>query len=152
MGTNFYLFTKNKAMAQKYAPYSYSLTDEPDFGYEIHIAKTSMGWLPLFQSHEELYSVRDFKAAYDTGEFKIFDEYGDEYDWDGFTERVLEFNGGKHGVAPREKVKQDKNSMFYDPDVPEYLPISHFEYGNGKYAIDYYTDAEGYEFTTHEFS
>lgn len=152
MGTNFYLFTKNKKVVEKYAPYSYSLTDEPDFGYEIHVAKTSAGWLPLFQAHNELHSVRDFKAVYDTGEFKIFSEYGDEYDWNDFEERVLKFNGGVYGVAPRENIKQDKNSMFYDPDLPQCLPISHFEYGNGRYASDYYKDEEGYEFTTHEFS
>ena len=146
------MFTKNKNITQKYAPYSYSLTDEPDFGYEIHIAKTSCGWLPLFQAHEKLYSVRDFKAAYDTGEFKIFDEYGTEYDWEGFDERVLKFNGGVRGVAPRKKCEQPFDPRFNDPDAPEYLPISHFEYGNGKYASEYYSDVDGYEFTTHEFS
>lgn len=152
MGTNFYLFTKNKEMAQKYAPYSYSLTDEPDFGYEIHIAKTSCGWLPLFQAHKNLISVQDFKVAYDTGEFKIFDEYGDEYDWEGFDERVLKFNGGVCGVEPRKKIEQPADPRWYDSNMPEYFPISHFEYGHGQYVDDYYKDAEGYEFTTHEFS
>lgn len=152
MGTNFYLFTKNKEIAQKYAPYSYNLTDEPDFGYEIHISKTSCGWLPLFQSHEGLRSVRDFKEAYNSGEFKIFDEYGTEYNWREFNERVLKFNGGVLGAAPREKIVQNKNSQWYDPDAPEYRPISHFEYGHGKYASEYYQDSDGYEFTTREFS
>lgn len=32
MGTNFYMITKNKKLAQRYAPYSYELTDEPYLG------------------------------------------------------------------------------------------------------------------------
>ena len=153
MGTNFYLFSKNKELVQKYAPYSYELTDEPDFGYEIHIAKTSCGWLPLFQSHNEgICSVRQYKEAYDTGDFKIFDEYGTEYNWEEFDKRVLQFNGGVKGAAPREKIEQDKNSVWYDEDMPEYMPISHFEYAGGRYSDEYFTDEDGYEFDVREFS
>ena len=72
MGTNFYLFTKNKKMASKHAPYSYQLTDEPELGYAIHIAKTSYGWLPLFQAHKNgIDSVEEYKEAYDTNEYKM---------------------------------------------------------------------------------
>lgn len=153
MGTNFYLFSKNKEVVQKYAPYSYELTDEPDFGYEIHIAKTSCGWLPSFQAHKDgIVSVRQYKEAYDTGKFKIFDEYGTEYNWAEFKKRVLQFNGGIKGVAPREKINNDKNSPFYDKDIPEYKPISHFEYAHGQYANEYFTDEDGYEFSTHWFT
>ena len=153
MGTNFYLFSKNKGLAQTYAPYSYELTDNPDFGYKIHIAKTSAGWLPVFQAHNHgMCSVADFKEAYETGGFRIFDEYGDEYSWEGFNKRVLQFNGGIKGVAPREKIEQDKNSMLYDDNLPEYRPISHFEYANGAYSKEYFTDKDGYEFSVREFS
>ena len=62
---------------KKYAPYSYELTDEPDWGYKLHVAKTSMGWLPLFQAHENgIRSIREYKEFYDTGEVNIYDEYG----------------------------------------------------------------------------
>lgn len=154
MGTNFYLMTRNKTMAQKYAPYSYELTDTPYFGYEIHVAKTSCGWLPLFQGHKDgINSVQEYKIAHATGEFDIVDEYGSSYTWDEFTERVLKFNGGIRGAMPLEKITVDKNSRFYDPKMPEHRPISHFDYKYDVYwANDYFTDGEGYEFDRREFS
>lgn len=93
MGTNFYLLTKSKEKRDKwFVCGEYELTDIPDWGYEVHIAKTSGGWLPLFEAHEKVKSVRTIKRLYDEGEFHIFDEYGEEYDWDGFEKRVLEFS------------------------------------------------------------
>ena len=154
MGTNFYLFTMNKNMVTKHAPYSYQITDEPDLGYTIHIAKTSYGWLPLFQAHQNgIDSVEEYKEAYDTGEYRIFDEYGTEYNWEEFDERVLKFNGGILGVLPRKKIEQDENSEFYDPKLPKYKPISHQDYKyDPDYANDYDVDKDGYEFCWREFS
>lgn len=148
------MITKNKTLAQKYAPYSYELTDTPYFGYEIHIAKTSCGWLPLFQGHQDgINSVREYKEAYETGEFEIFDEYGDPYNWEDFAERVLKFNGGVRGVMSREKIEADKNSPWYDHRLPEYRPISHFEYEYDYYYVnDYFADDQGFEFDKREFS
>ena len=150
MGTNFYLHTKNKEARDKYFS-TYELTDIPDWAYEAHIAKTSCGWLPLFQAHKSISSVRELKEAYDTGHFRIIDEYNRAYSWNEFEDRVLKFNGGILGVAPREKIVQDKDSPVYDADLPEYMPISHFEYGNGKNAHMYFKDEEGYEFTDNDF-
>ena len=154
MGTNFFMITKDKATAQKYAPYSYELTDEPYFGYEIHIAKTSAGWLPLFQGHKDgINSVAEYKAAYDTGKFEIYDEYGTQYNWDEFDERVLKFNGGIRGVAEKKKIEQDKNSPYYDPRMPDHTPVSHFEYKHDIYFVnDYFEDSNGYEFYHRDFS
>ena len=154
MGTNFYLMTKNKETAQKYAPYSYTLTDEPYFGYEIHIAKTSCGWLPLFQGHKDgINSVREYKTAYETGEFEIVDEYGNAYTWEEFDERVLKFNGGIRGVQLLQKVEVDKHSPYYDHNMSNHVPVSHMEYVyDGYWANDYFTDPDGYEFDKREFS
>lgn len=153
MGTNFYLFTKNKDIARKYAPYSYELTDVPAFGYLIHIAKTSCGWLPLFQGHKNgINSVIEYKVAYETGEFRIVDEYGDCYSWDEFDKRVLKFNDGISGVEPKEKIERHEEAPWFDKNLPEYMPISHFEYGGGKYSIEYFNDKDGYEFSIREFS
>lgn len=150
MGTNFYFFTKNKKAAEQIAPCSYVLVDDPDFGYEIHVAKTSAGWLPLFQGHENgAKSVREYEKAYNSGNFIIYDEYGTSYSWNEFDRRVLQFNGGVRGAIPITKnIKQihDKKSILFDPDMPDHIPVSHFEYGNGKYANDYFTDKDGYEF------
>ena len=159
MGTNFFMITKNKEMAQQYAPYSYELTDEPYFGYEIHVAKTSCGWLPLFQGHKDgINSVAEYKAAYDTGEFKIYDEYRREYNWDAFDDRVLKFNGGVLNMQKPEKIEQDKNSPYYDKNLPKYYPVSHisgnpqsYKYDNW-FASDNFKDPDGFEFSRSEFS
>ena len=141
------MFSKNKEFVQKYAPYSYELTDEPEFGYEIHIAKTSAGWLPFFQGHKDgINSVAGYKAAYDSGEFKIYDEYGVEYNWEAFDERVLKFNGGIRDVQKPEKINQDKASPFShiggSPQSYKYL------FREPNY---YFVDPEGYEFSSTEF-
>ena len=150
MGTNYYLFAKNKKVAQKYAPYSYVLVDVPKFGYKIHIGKCSMGWLPLFEAHSNgIRSIKEYKAAYDTGKFKIYDEYNRKYTWPEFEEKVLKHNGGIAGVMPRKYIERDTTSMFYDKNLPDWVPISHFD---TKYADHYFKDNEGYEFTEYEFS
>ena len=159
MSTNFYMITKNKEQAQRYAPYSYELTDEPYFGYEIHIAKTSAGWLPLFQAHKDgISSVAEYKVAYDTGEFRIYDEYGYEYNWDAFDDRVLKHNGGILGVQKPEKIEQNKRSRWYDKNMPDYYPVSHIS-GNlhsykcdNWFANDCFKDPDGFEFSRSEFS
>ena len=158
MGTNFYLHTTDKSIVQQYAPYSYELTDEPEFGYVIHIAKTSSGWLPLFQGHDHgINSVAGYKAAYDTGKFKIYDEYGVQYDWDSFDDRVLKFNGGIRGVQKLEKIEQDRNSQWHDSHLPNYGPVSHirgnqqsYRY-NYQFVHDFFEDSDGYEFDKQDF-
>ena len=151
MGTNFFLGTRDRETKDKYFGWKYELTDTPTWLYQQHIAKTSMGWLPSFEESQSIHSVADIKKLYDTGKFVIYDEYGDYYTWEEFDERVLKFNGGVLGAVPREKIKQDPNWEFYDRDMPEYRPISHFEYARGRYASDYFKDPEGYEFSRHEF-
>jgi hypothetical protein len=111
-----------------------------------------MGWLPSFEASYSIQSVADIKKLYDTGKFVIYDEYGTYYNWEEFDERVLKFNGGVLGAVPREKIEKDINSPYWDRDLPDYRPISHFEYARGRYASDYFKDPEGYEFSRHEFS
>ena len=154
MGTNFYLMTRDRKMAEKYAPYSFELTDTPYFGYEIHIAKTSCEWLPLFQGHKDgINSVAEYKEAYDTGKFDIYDEYGTQYNWHSFEDRVLKFNGGVRGAIPTKKIEKDARSIFYDPRMPDHTPVSHFEYKFDSYFVnDYFSDEEGYEFDKRSFS
>ena len=142
MGTNFYLMTKNKSMAQQYAPYSYMLTDYPMAGYEIHVAKTSGGWLPLFQAHKDgIRSIKQYKEAYNTGEFEIYDEYGDKYSWEEFDERVLQFNGGRVGIQKPEKVKKTKYESS-DKSMPDYTPISHIPGSKQSYKYRFSEDTE----------
>lgn len=161
MGTNFYMLTTNKEMKNKYAPYSYELTDDPYFAYEIHVAKTSMGWLPLFQAHADgIKSVKEYKEAYDTGTFEIYDEYGNKYTWEEFDKRVLKFNGGKLGGIEPEKINNENIPIGYrDTCVPEYRPISHISGNKQSYKYKFkddnktiFVDAEGYEFEEMDFS
>ena len=153
MGTNFYISTSNKEVKNKYlADDNYKLTDEPTWGYELHIAKTSYGWLPLFQKHKCIQSVKDIKNLYDTGHFFIYDENLKEYTWEEFEKRVLTHNGGVAGAIPKTYHDVDRTSPFYDSNMPDFTPVSHFEYGNGKYAYMYSKDAEGYEFMEGDFS
>lgn len=166
MGTNFYMLTTDKSMVEKYAPYTYNLTDDPYFAYEIHVAKTSMGWLPLFQAHDNgIRSVKQYKEFFDTGEVRIFDEYGDEYTWAEFNERVLQFNGGRLGVNKPEKIKKTEDELFTkwgikpDTSMPDYTPVSHLPGSKQSYKYMFesdnksiFADEEGYEFEELEFS
>lgn len=132
------------------------MTDIPTWLYQQHVAKTSAGWLPLFQSHDSFKSVEQLKRLYDTGKFILYDEYGTTYTWDEFDERVLKFNGGISGVIEKVKNTIDEHDKFYDSNMPEYLPISHCSgpdctYNLGQYSGDYFKDEAGYEFTLHEF-
>lgn len=90
MGTNFYMFTNKRELKPMLGDKAI-LTDDPEFGYEIHIAKTSAGWQPYFEAHEHIRSVADLKLLYDQGDVSILDEYGTEYNWAGFVERVVKF-------------------------------------------------------------
>ena len=43
MGANYYLHTKDKRLVAEHFPAEYTLTDTPDFGYEVHLCKMSAG-------------------------------------------------------------------------------------------------------------
>ena len=144
MSTNFYLITKNKQQAEKWFKYEYNLTDEPYWGYEIHIAKTSMGWLPLFEAHKNIRSIKQLKECYDSGDFEIIDEYCDSYNWQEFEKRVLGHNGGIDGA-----VEKHPRMIDYDDGLPKYVPISHFQLNDDD--GDYFKDEKGYEFLEGEF-
>lgn len=136
------------------SPYKYVITDSPYLAYEIHIAKTSAGWLPLFEAHEGIRSINDLKQLHSTGKFAIYDEYGASYNWEEFDKRVLQHNGGVQGAIKPTPIDKTvlRSSPFYDDGMPDHTPISHFEYNYGLYAPEYFKDSDGYEFTNHEFS
>lgn len=153
MGTNVYFLSKDKNAVHKYfGRDSYALTDEPYFAYEVHVMKRSAGWLPLWQAHENCTSVSDYRKAYDSGLFAIYDEYGDKYNWEEFWEQFAMFNGGVRGEMPLEHIDIDKQSPFYDPCMPDHVPVSHFEYNYGSYANQFFADSNGFEFMIGDFS
>lgn len=153
MGTNFYFKTKVKEFAKRFA--DYEISDEPDFHYEIHLAKTSAGWLPLFQAHKGIInSVEDIEYLYKENYRKvsIVDEYGEKYTWSEFKTRVIDFNGGVDGVMQKTPIKKLSPGDFgYDPNLPDYTPISHYDY-KGYDTSTLFKDPEGYEFEVRQFS
>lgn len=88
MGTNFYMMTKNK---QNNLGDRQFLTDEPNWGYAIHIAKTSVGWPVIYEAHENIKCVNDIKTVYDSDQCIIYDEYNNTYDWYVFVSRVVDW-------------------------------------------------------------
>ena len=149
MSTNYYLLTKNRSIAEKIG--DFELTDTPDWGYLIHIGKRSCGCLPSFQSHRGIKSVKDIEEWCKLPEITILDEYDKKLTWSQLKDELINWNGGVEGKIPKEYYKVDPNSPYRDPDMPNYIPVSHFDYGNGRYALEYFRDAEGYEFTYDEF-
>jgi hypothetical protein len=139
------MMTRSKDARDKYFGSDYQLTDTPDWGYCVHVAKISHGWLPLFQGHVNIKSVKDIKKLHNTGEFIIYDQYGEIYSWGEFKKKVLDFNGGVKDKIPQRNIINLS-------DKGEKIPISHFDYDGGKYRHMYYKDAEGFEFTNHQFS
>lgn len=122
MGTNFYLRNKKPRLVYD----------------ETHIAKTSWGWKPSFEQHiGEIESVRQLKTAYDSGEYTIVDEYGEEYSWEEFDDRVLKWEDKQREMRP------------------DFEPIDHVEYDKKNYDSYlppmHYHDEDGYDFCTREF-
>ena len=76
MDTNFYMMTKKKQNSLGYRQF---LTDEQNWGYAIHIAKTSSGWPVIYESHENIKCVNDIKSVYDSDQCIIYDEYNNRY-------------------------------------------------------------------------
>jgi hypothetical protein len=150
MGTNYYLKTRNKKIAKEIG--RYELMDEPDFHYEIHLGKRSGGWLPLLQAAPGIKSVKDIERYCTMPDVQIFNEYSEELTWEQLKEELIYWNGGYDGAIPKEKVERDPTWRFYDPDMPDHVPVSHFEYGNGKYASYYFKDEGGWEFDKTDFS
>ncbi len=115
-----------------------------DFGYgeiyEIHIAKTTGGWLPLFEKHRNINSVKDIKTAYNTGQFDIVDEYDDVYTWDEFENRVINWN------------KDNPKALSHILPPKDFAQEQVIQYYGTRYEGDmFFADDEGYEFCNREF-
>lgn len=193
MGTNFYFRTKSKRIAKKYFAESgdgytyaeeYELCDEPYFHYEIHLNKLSWGWRPLFQKHKYFKTFKQLEDFYFHHQryLKIFDEYGKEFSWDDYKDRVV-----GHSEREPEPVKWvydigDFDRHFTDnpqktlhtvrcnPEEADlWVPFKHGEYSKtqlearnkyelwnmfiGDYSINYWEDSDyKFDWTEGEFS
>lgn len=90
MGTNFYFFIKDKNLSKLFE--KVNLTDEPEFGYKIHLNKLSFGWRPLFESNNQWKSFDELELFYEQNKkhIIILDEYGNEYNFDKYKNRLLD--------------------------------------------------------------
>lgn len=141
MGTNYYLYSKNKkAMQSCFGEYGdFELTDNPDFGYKRHIGKTSCGWKPILQMSNRFKTFNELKEVYKTYDFKIIDEYGRMFDsFDDFEKHLIEhlkclrktpykwvekeneFDPQRKLILALEECSEDEAEI--------YEPIDHLEY------------------------
>lgn len=125
MGTNYYMITKDKDCRDRCFGFDYEIADTPDWGYICHICKLTGGWKPLLQSHEKHSSFAGLKAiCLNNPEIRIIGEYGEYFTWQDFEKTVRTWW---------------KDSKF---------PLrSHMDL----HAPGYYTDAEGFDFSAHDF-
>lgn len=149
MGTNYYFFTKNKQLAREFFPSQRMpndrwgegavLTDEPEFGYEIHLCKISAGWLPLMEVQPDAYTnFREMEAFYlaHKDDLIIRDEYDEEFTWDAFKNTLIVHSQRK--PEPQKWVKRvlevfgTKPSLYLEKCKPEeadlWIPFRHDEY------------------------
>ena len=117
MGTNYYLFTKDENIAHecfavtgKYGivDKEYTVVDEPQLGYWIHLNKCSCGWRPLFQCHKAFRMFSELESFFieHKGKLRIYDEYMSEFKWRDYKQVIIE-----HATRDREPVK-----WVYDED------------------------------------
>lgn len=109
MGTNFYLRSEKLYKECEEFEKNYDIYIEKP---EIHIAKTSGGWKPLFQKNILFSSVKELKEFYCRSGLDIFDEYDNRYTWAEFTERVIEFG---------DKNSKSHSNVFIDEEGYEFL-------------------------------
>ena len=126
MSTNYYLLTDSKGIRDRYFK-DYTLTDEPCWGYEIHIAKVSGGWIPLFQAHDGAFnSYEELRKLVATGLFVLYDEYRQIFTWEQFDKEIQSWMAKKDSLQ------------------------THLTYEYNCYGKTF-KDAEGYEFFRGEF-
>lgn len=140
MGTNFYFYTRSQAVAKLMGPRA-EPTDRHNDAWELHIAKTSFGWKPIFEEHPLIHSVKDLQKFYADNQTRvtICDEYGQFYSWPEFEERVINFGTPK---------VFDRAAGYYTGNwrCEADNDCEHMRHWEGEYA-----DPEGYRFSRNEF-
>ncbi len=177
MSTNYYMLTKNKKFADTYFPEEYELYRGGDvFKAEIHIGKSSAGWMPLFREHKHAYDsvekLRAFLREY-ADDIEIIDEYHNFFTAEELDEELIywkeqqekypdrknwkyvpvgvpdEIFGGRRHLIPVEK--DEKYDLKYPIDHVEYEKLDPYYEFKGRHDM-YYHDKDGYNFTNRDFS
>lgn len=152
MGKNYYLRTSDKLIADLIG--NYTEISGADHSYQIHLGKRSGGWLPLLQASPGIRSVADMECFCTMNKTSIYDEYGHPLTWIELKEELIYWNGGFDGAIAKTTIEQDTASPFFDSNMPNHVPVSHFEYGNGVLIGNktYFKDPDGWEFCELDFS
>jgi len=158
MGTNYYLITKSKRLVHthfatkvdyggahpEYLDQEYKLCDVPDFYYEIHLNKCSMGWRPLFQRHKAFQSfteLENFVKKYQRY-LTIQNEYGETFTLDEYKKIIVD-HGSRKPEPMKWVYKEDKicgvpgklylqTERCKESEADLYMPFIHSEYGHTK--------------------
>lgn len=167
MGTNYYLHTKDKRLVAEHFPAEYTLTDVPDFGYEVHLCKMSAGWKTLFQAHKFAYnSVKEMTAFFreNKDRITIYDEYDSKQDLEEFID--LYTNRDKLAAQHSQKLSVNAQGSMRgvsDDTTEPYIttPIDHIEYKDFmerqtdvtvfRDYVEHWNDEEGYNFCNSDF-
>ena len=88
MSKNYYVLTKDKSLISKYG-LQYSLTDEPDWGYWIHICQTTQLLKPLYQAHQQIRDIDAVIRFIQEPNIQIYDEYLEPVEVQGFIDTVI---------------------------------------------------------------
>ena len=140
---NYYMSTKNKELAEKLFPKKseYWLTDTPDFGYEIHIARRTSGWKTLFQVHRKAYNsvaeLESFVFNFED-EFLFYDSYGVAYTAKDFIKELKYLDRNELGIVYEDAAPH----INYTKNVRKIYPFID---------IKYWEDKDGYDFTEGNF-
>ena len=74
MSTNYYILTRDKSIIERYG-LDYTLTDEPDWGYWVHIVQLCSDYVPLFRAHRNVRSLPTVFCLLQEPNVKVYDEY-----------------------------------------------------------------------------
>jgi hypothetical protein len=124
MGSNYYAFTKDRKTAEAMSD-RYRLTDEPEFGYLIHICKLFYDRPPLFEAHKHCKSFGELNRHMKN--FELIGEGGERIEWKDFVfsvrrdpseEETLGFEsrtGKPHGNPLESSVYKDAIGYEFAP-------------------------------------
>lgn len=115
MGTNYYMSTRSMpACAGYFGCSDYTLTDTPDWGYQIHIGKSSLGWTFLFHGYKHVHSFDDLKKIIKSGEWILYDEYKRPWTLDELESLIDSKKYGQSHVSKLDvKTDADGNEFYY---------------------------------------
>lgn len=163
MGTNFYVRIKTSEEEKDFLKEEFNsflkgavskdtlISIINNYNKEVHLGKRSAGWQFLWDHNNGEYydltldSIEEFVE--DKGGGKVYDEYGDVYDWKTFiTEEIGHYLYKEEHLHNAESYNRwvEKNTIYYTEKENKYITIRNKEYQ--LYCNDF-TTPEGLRFS-----